>query len=178
MGLSPDVLHKLLVTDGQVVTEKSHDEESSGNEKDNDDDADILEFEFESPESSPPSVSAQFPSLAKEHEPLEVVVDPIRNDDDLAGPSSLPNHHHKTFRLRLLSETQAEKPILKPMGVMDMIKSRTEPKRRASEPLVKHGSPENKKRGRRVRRAVADHGGVKAEYVLVGEYIIHRPVCD
>ena len=167
MGLSPDVLHKLLVTDTQAVSSPGHrEEESSGNENDKDDDGDILEFEFESPESSPPSMQRRSSSPAKE--PLEVIIDPIRNEDELAGPSSLPNHH-KTFRLRLLSDTQPEKPILKPMGVMDMVRSRTEPKRRASESHAKHRSPEKEKRGRRVRRAVADHGGVKAEYILVGE---------
>lgn len=174
MGLSPDVLHKLLVTEGHTaVPDKSGDEESSGNEKENGDEGDILEFEFESPESSPPSMARR--ASVPVNEPLEVVLDPVRNEDTVAGASSDTNQpHHKTFRLRLLSESQPEKPVLKPMGVMDMVKSRTEPKRRASESHAMHGSLEKQKRGRRVvRRAVADHGGVKAEYVLVGEF--HPP---
>jgi hypothetical protein len=172
MGLSPDVLNKLLVTDTQPAPGSGHvEEESSGNERDHDDEGDILEFEFESPESSPPSMKRRSSVPAKE--PLEVIVDPVRTEDSFAGPSSLPNHH-KTFRLRLLSESQAEKPamtpVMKPMGVMDMIKSRTEPKRRASESQAQSRSPEKERRGRRVvRRAVADQGGVKAEYVLVGK---------
>lgn len=171
MGLSPDVLHKLLSTETLGVPDKSGEgDESSGAERETPDEGDILEFEFESPDNSPPTLHS-FPSTTT-REAQEVVVAPVRHEDD-AGPSfgvDSQGHHHRTFRLRLLSETQAEKPVeLKPMGVMDMFNIQTQ-KRRSSVPHSAKMPSEKDKRGRRhVRRAVVDEqGGVKAEYVLVG----------
>lgn len=174
MGLSPDVLHKLLATDpADPLTDKDvSQDESSGNEKD--DEGDILEFEFESPDNSPPSLlgrrsSAPGSTDAASREAQEVILDPVADGQEAAGSSSA---HHKKFRLRLLSETQPVKPVIKPMGVMDMVKMRTEP-RRKSETSSRDTSPEpdvaRRRRRRVVRRAAADDGAVKAEYVLVGE---------
>lgn len=177
MGLSPDVLHKLLSTETLGVPDKPGEEgdESSGAERETPDEGDILEFEFESPENSPPTINnSTFATSSKEAQ--EVVVAPVRHDN-VAGSSTgvgtaghHHHHHHRTFRLRLLSETQAEKPVeLKPMSVMDMFKTQSQ-KRRASVPHSTRMPAEKGERGRKhVRRAVVDeHGGVKAEYVLVG----------
>lgn len=177
MGLSPDVLHKLLATRG-MADSGAVEEESS--ENDREDDGDILEFEFESPDNSPPTMgrraSAPESSGHFTREAQEVVLDPVPDEGNAVLSSSVPhNHHHKKFRLRLLSETQPAKPVVRPMGVMDMVKMRTEPPRRGGS-SSRETSPERdgaKKRGRRVvRRAVADNGAVKAEYVLVGEYSV------
>jgi hypothetical protein len=172
MGLSPGVLHKLLATRGMAEQGVVEDESS---ENDRDDDGDILEFEFESPDNSPPSLGrrASAPESTGQfvREAQEVVLDPVPDEGTVLS-SSVPHQHHKKFRLRLLSETQAAKPAIKPMGVMDMVKMRTEPRRKAGS-SSRETSPERqgiKRRGRRVvRRAVADNGAVKAEYVLVGE---------
>jgi hypothetical protein len=193
MGLSHDVLHKLLVTEDEDTHPKPLDTSSIpvGNLSDNtptpkseeDDQGDVLEFEFESDESSPQSTfSPTFHSHTRS--PKEVALDPILVDDDdlplpipesqIAGPSSLPTNatsvephhsHHRKFRLRLLSDVTPEKPAYRPMGVSEMLKMRTEP--------VKVGRKVEKKSRKVKKHAIVDgHGGVKAEYVLAGKRYI------
>ncbi|WVF67671.1 hypothetical protein IAT40_002430 [Kwoniella sp. CBS 6097] len=135
MGLSPDVLHRLLVTedgtahlptasiDNQDQVESTN---SLGDSK-TADEGEVLEFEFESsPENSPPDLRPDSagtastnalagPSRPHSHEPLEVVLDPIPNSpprpatrqDSAESDEIISPHpqHHRKFRLRLLSET-------------------------------------------------------------------------
>jgi hypothetical protein len=219
MGLSPDVLHKLLVTEEEGVkgvetagsglseisegTQRRHStsvipggldrrESIESQTTDGDSDDSVIEFEFESDEGSPSTPKATNPKspTTKAWEPLEVVLAPAspKEDDNAeAGPSNHA-HHHKTFRVRLLSDSEpsvgptppSPKMPLRPMGVMDMMTYQADKERRASERAERNermkmrrntDTEHSEKRGRRVtRRAVMDKkGAVKAEYILVGE---------
>lgn len=177
MGLSPDVLHKLLDPDDTspspprsggsgasprpepAALEPVHDE------------GDILEFEFES-DGSPETLR----SGRTTHRPKEVLLDPILDDAEPGpapgpGPSSRQHQlatspdgggspHHRKFRLRLLSDTAETSEGIRRMSVEDMMQAQS------------HGDAprrESTSRPRRIHRAVMDPHGVKAEYVLTGE---------
>ena len=135
MGLSPDVLNKLLVTEEEApvagpsksgkgkekeVAKPANDEDQAG------DDGDVLEFEFESDESPLLSSNPRVPAPTK-----EVLLDPILDDDveeeglsylrperrdSEVGASSFrsgspgSHPHHRKFRLRLLSEANNRPP--------------------------------------------------------------------
>lgn len=176
MGLSPDVLHKLLSADSLGVPDRSGGgDESSGGERETPSEGDVLEFEFESPDNSPPTLDRRSSTATTPREAQEVVIAPVTHENDLQATGNDGHVHHRTFRLRLLSETLPEKPAeLKPMSVMDMFKTQSAQKKRSSKSSARQGaesSQAKERRGRKhVRRAVVDeHGGVKAEYVLVGE---------
>lgn len=158
MGLSPHVLQKLLASEEVAETASTPDKEE---------DEEILEFEFESPENSPPGMGRRSSVPNTQREAQEVIIDPVPPSG--SGEAQQGQGHHRTFRLRLKSETEGEKPsAVRPMGVMDMVRSRTEQRRRASESQAT--KVDRPRRRRRVVRATADdHGAVKARYVLVGE---------
>jgi hypothetical protein len=151
MGLSPQVLQKLLVTEedegsslpGQPHRTRSTSPHSPGPsltpDSDKHEDDEEFEFEFESPENSPDMLGNH---LARQSM-REVIVDPIDEIEESHGvhsayePSSLgtsPHSHHRKFRLRLLSETtqaqadgtgkdgSSEKRI-RPVGVGEMIQA-------------------------------------------------------
>ncbi|GFZ52079.1 hypothetical protein JCM24511_09852 [Saitozyma sp. JCM 24511] len=173
MGLSPDVLHKLLDPDDTspspprsggsgasprpepAALEPVHDE------------GDILEFEFES-DGSPETLR----SGRTTHRPKEVLLDPILDDAEPGpGPSSRQHQlatspdgggspHHRKFRLRLLSDTAETSEGIRRMSVEDVMQAQS------------HGDAprrESTSRPRRIHRAVVDPHGVKAEYVLTGD---------
>ena len=124
MGLSPDILHRLLVTEEEYeqptspeiatspLTPYSPAVETMGQTSPDD----VLEFEFESDEASPPTLwNSTVPSTATALEAIrtsqvqEVSVDVVPRSPQ-AGSSS-PNHspkmqHRRKFRLRLLSDSQ------------------------------------------------------------------------
>ncbi|KAI9637719.1 uncharacterized protein MKK02DRAFT_43647 [Dioszegia hungarica] len=128
MGLSPDVLNKLLVTEEARVTPahspQGRAEVSSAFQSTTPPavEGDILEFEFDSDEASPPSL---YPTpMSAPRQPKQTLVDPMLDTSgysDLhppatsrsmeAGPSSLhPSHNQRKFRVRLLSESRPETP--------------------------------------------------------------------
>ena len=172
MGLSRDVLHRLLVSEEEnsPSPDRDHSPDKGAEE-------DVLEFEFESDES--PTLEGMSPRTRAKRV-KEVMLDPILDADHLsaspeAGPSSMPMaNHHRKFRVRLLSNGQpAEHPEAspKPMSVMDMM---------ATDGAGGSGSwrsempPGAGWRKSKVKRARLDsHGGVKAEYVLTG-----RSTCE
>ncbi|WVQ95244.1 hypothetical protein IAU59_002339 [Kwoniella sp. CBS 9459] len=113
MGLSPDVLHRLLVTeDGTAhlpstsVGTQPHASNSVGiGDRKETDAEEVLEFEFESsPENSPPDIQASSfggtspnavagPSTRPHsHEPLEVILDPIPESPPRVRPR--PSRRH------------------------------------------------------------------------------------
>ncbi|WWC90391.1 uncharacterized protein L201_005325 [Kwoniella dendrophila CBS 6074] len=141
MGLSPEVLNKLLVTevheDNKSGTASIHPINGTNikvggktvakdKNKENDD---VLEFEYESPENTPPTIqTGSEPGSTNLSEAQEVTVDPLpnsprfnlsipsssssssphlqANDHDILSPSPYPhNHNHRKFRLRLLSDS-------------------------------------------------------------------------
>lgn len=196
MGLSPDVLHRLLVTEDEgSPSPESKDRipavtaANAGLKKEVDDE--VLEFEFESDEASPPLDGTSPRTRATRAK--EVMLDPILDDDDEddrrnghrgsflsaspeAGPSSLPNHsHHRKFRIRLLSNGQpAPKTTTttqngtspKPMSVMDVMAAQNQSESWRSSQTLGAG-----RRPSRIKRARVDsQGGAKAEYVLTGKY--------
>ncbi|WVR09317.1 hypothetical protein IAU60_006382 [Kwoniella sp. DSM 27419] len=174
MGLSPDVLHKLLVTE-DGASKPSPRAPIRRDSTDVESDEDVLEFEYDSPASSPKT--AQVGTMPRGHvtEPQEAVIDlipdPHASDDDdhLVAPHP---HHHRKFRLRLLSEASQDalmgqqKP-LRPMNVAQFLEAREKVIEASHTPLDTIAES----RGRRVkRRAVVDgHGGAKAEYILTGD---------
>jgi hypothetical protein len=172
MGLSKDVLHRLLVSEEENSPSPSDRNRDSPNDVGTPED-DVLEFEFESDEASP-VLEGMSPERAKRVK--EVMLDPILDADHLsvspeAGPSSLPisTQHHRKFRVRLLSNGQptglvGESP--RPMSVMDMMAASGEP----STGSWRDGKPAGAgRRKSKVKRARLDsHGGAKAEYVLTG----------
>ncbi|WWC71252.1 uncharacterized protein I206_105205 [Kwoniella pini CBS 10737] len=190
MGLSPNVLNKLLVTEdhNHVSSTKSDQKIQDMTSSRLEEDDEVLEFEYESPETTPPTIqSGSNPTLTSQtHElqPQEVIIDPLPSSPPLKAPhpsssssvnnilSPEPHHSHKKFRLRLLSDTPSELPTIslddlpkRPMSVGQFLEAQ-EKLREEKTP-----SPANEHRGRRVvRRAVLDGtGGVKAEYVLTGD---------
>ncbi|WRT68719.1 uncharacterized protein IL334_005699 [Kwoniella shivajii] len=178
MGLSHDVLHKLLVTEDGEAQLPSTDPSTIRDISSPDDE--ILEFEFESPENRPSE------TMSNMNEPLEVILDPIPDANNTSASTSSSTrlfaprpqaHHHKRFRLRLLSDSSTntqEKSVLddlpkRPMSVAQFLEAQ-EKAREEKSPSPSTAENDEKHRGRRVvRRAVTDgHGGVKAEYVLTG----------
>ena len=175
MGLSRDVLHRLLVSEEEnsPSPDRSRSPDRSAGEGD-----EVLEFEFESDEASPTLEGMSPQTRAKRVK--EVMLDPIYDADHLsaspeAGPSSLPmTNHHRKFRVRLLSNGQpAPHAIpgesLRPMSVMDMMATEGAgggaDSWRSEKPL---GAG---RRRSKVKRARLDsHGGAKAEYVLTGKF--------
>lgn len=171
MGLSRDVLHRLLVSEEENSPSPDR---SRSPDKERDTEEDVLEFEFESDEASPTLEGTSPRTRAKRVK--EVMLDPILDADHLsaspeAGPSSMPMaSHHRKFRVRLLSNGQpadSTEPSPRPMGVMDMM---------ATEGAGGSGSWRSElpagagRRKSKVKRARLDsHGGVKAEYVLTGK---------
>jgi hypothetical protein len=130
MGLSPDVLNKLLITE-EARSTPSQSPPSAARTPMADaaaivryDDTDILEFEFESDEASPPSMHAT--SMLSPSRPKRNLVDPILDTfeypnrpssglsaslDAVAGSSFLgTGQHQRKFRVRLLSESRPETP--------------------------------------------------------------------
>jgi hypothetical protein len=169
MGLSRDVLHRLLVSEEEnsPSPDRSRSPDRAGNTEE-----DVLEFEFESDES--PTLEGMSPRTRAKRV-KEVMLDPILDADHLsaspeAGPSSMPMaNHHRKFRVRLLSNGQPAEnsgPSPKPMSVMDMM---------ATEGAGGSGSWRSElpagagRRKSKVKRARLDsQGGAKAEYVLTG----------
>ena len=198
MGLSPQILQKLLVTESSDPPASTDGKEDDGGDTEEEGrNGNVLEFHFESDEASPTfSTAVAGPSTS----PQLVAIDPL-----LTGQSSneytesrksassrqdlnLRPTHNRTFRLRLLfdsntTQTEDEEdnaPAICPMGVMDMVRSQSQKGRNSMrEQKVVDGGEEkdigdgicDQRRGRKVvRKAIADsHGGVKAEYVLVGK---------
>jgi hypothetical protein len=172
MGLSRDVLHRLLVSEEENSTSPDR---SRSPDRARSEEEDVLEFEFESDEASPTLDGMSPKTRAKRVK--EVMLDPIHDADHLsaspeAGPSSIPmSNHHRKFRVRLLSNGQpAEHSIPeaspKPMSVMDMMATEGaggSDSWRSEKPI---GSGRRKSRLKRAR--LDSHGGVKAEYVLTG----------
>jgi hypothetical protein len=183
MGLSRDVLHRLLVSeeDNSPSPDRSRSPPNTKTDTEGTED-DVLEFEFESDEASPTLDGMSPKTRAKRVK--EVMLDPILDSDadhhhlsasPEAGPSSMPmSNHHRKFRVRLLSNGHpapnaiSESP--RPMSVMDMMAtgegSGTASGSWRSEAPVGAGRRKSK-----VKRARLDsHGGAKAEYVLTGRY--------
>ncbi|WWD19358.1 hypothetical protein CI109_103817 [Kwoniella shandongensis] len=177
MGLSQDVLHKLLVTeevqgDGAIPAPEQ--------ELDNED---VLEFEFESEEGSPATLRNGDASKVHHHEPKEVILDPVyeHEEENVTLPGDSDHPHNKKFRLRLLSETSQARALtgntqhqegpLRPISVADLITAREKHDQSTSPEHSEVRDQEQQKRGRRViRKAILDgHGGAKAEYVLTGD---------
>ncbi|KAK6910996.1 hypothetical protein I203_105031 [Kwoniella mangroviensis CBS 8507] len=198
MGLSPEVLHKLLITAELDPTSSTYPEpptnrilKGGGGEEE------VLEFEYESPEGTPPTIqSGSDPSSSRSQPqtranvPQEVIIDPLPDGHptsnntllslpstraDVISPTPISQHHRK-FRLRLLPDSpQPSTPSnefslsdlpQRPLSVAEFL----EAQERLRE--EKTPSPSEAQRGRTViRRAVMDgkNGGVKAEYVLVGD---------
>lgn len=196
MGLSPDVLNKLLVTaDTDFKPLKSS---SSARQPDTSlrppateptEQEEVLEFEFESDEASPPTLAnGSTPPLppTKPCRPTakEVLIDPIlvsdaseTDDQASAGPSSLPHGHHRKFRLRLLSEPELaplRPKIIRPMGVADMLKKQEDEERRLEqvEQAKLRRKSSSRWKDKRVHRAVVGGPEIKAEYVVVGTLTI------
>ncbi|WVQ79771.1 hypothetical protein IAT38_001871 [Cryptococcus sp. DSM 104549] len=196
MGLSPDVLHKLLLTEetdpSALPAPALTNGESGALERraslgDAGDNDEVLEFEFESDEGSPASLRSGNtpPAPPHPHSPKEVIVHPVQDGDSDPTPSTLSLdtaaslHPHRKFRLRLLSETsqvseastEGDDRPKRPLSVADMIAAQEQGG--GSETSSQSGTGEcaGPHRGRKVvRTVVADgHGGVKAEYVLTGD---------
>jgi hypothetical protein len=175
MGLSRDVLHRLLVSEDDTSPSPSDRDRGTGASVDGQDE-EVLELEFESDEASPPLDGMSPRTRAKRVK--EVMLDPIRDADHLsasseAGPSSLPaSSHHRKFRVRLLSNGQPVSSGIdaspRPMSVMDMMAS-TAP---SEQDVGSWRSERSMGAGRRkshVKRARIDsQSGAKAEYVLTG----------
>ena len=126
MGLSPDVLNRLLVTEDEY-NEPSHphptlDAVSNGLASPTSlkSDDDVLEFEFESDEApSPPLLQGPHisdPALSRDlhSKAPEVTLDRVRDGSGEAGPSS--SAHRRKFRLRLLSDVK--RPHTPPGGLL------------------------------------------------------------
>lgn len=203
MGLSPDILHRLLLTEddgspspeskGRVPLATASTTTAGHGKVENNDE--VLEFEFESDEASPPMEGTSPRTRASKIK--EVMLDPILDeyDDDQhnrngflstspeAGPSSLPtgsglHPHHRKFRIRLLSNGQPVQSTNggspKPMSVMDVMAAQNQAESWRSEQTLGSG-----RRPSRLKRArVNSHGGAKAQYVLTGESpdVSHRCV--
>lgn len=163
MGLSPDILNKLLVVDDHSLVLDERDSNSRETPED-----ELIEFEFESEEGSP-SVF-RYSHIPLHHQPQEVLFDPVLEDGRYPGTDNLHPHPHK-FRLRLLSETSL---ATGPCSVRDLITAQS-PSQCASSyqdgRLSERRGSEGSHRSRRVvKRAVGiGHGGIKAEYVVTGE---------
>lgn len=194
MGLSPDVLHRLLVTEdeGSPSPEgRDRIRAVSPSTAPLEDDGEVLEFEFESDEASPPMDGMSPRTRAAR--PKEVMLDPILDEEydgedghrtngllatsPEAGPSSFPNgsahHHHRKFRIRLLSNGQpaptsalGESP--KPMSVMDVMGAQNEVVPGSSRSQQDVGTSRRPSRIKKAR--LSSHSGGRAEYVLTGEY--------
>nr|XP_019045049.1 hypothetical protein I302_06965 [Kwoniella bestiolae CBS 10118]OCF23979.1 hypothetical protein I302_06965 [Kwoniella bestiolae CBS 10118] len=192
MGLSPEVLHKLLITAEVDASNLQHPISSIPKE----DDDEVLEFEYESPETTPPTIQSgcnPSSSTSQTHphpQPQEVVLDPLPESHNLTIPpfassskilSPTPVHqtqnpHHRKFRLRLLSDSSQSSTSPNVFSLADLpqrplsVAEFLEAQERLRE--EKTPSPSEAQRGRTViRRAVMDgsKGGVKAEYVLTGD---------
>lgn len=197
MGLSPDVLHRLLVTEEDGSSSPSPESKDrtrpvTPSTTQQGDDGEVLEFEFESDEASPPLDGVSH--RTRDARVKEVMLDPILDEDDdgynvgsnsvlatspEAGPSSLsngsslhPHHPHRKFRIRLLSNGQpapadlSESP--KPMSVMDVMAAQGEAESWRSAQTLGAG-----RRPSRLKRARVDsQGGAKAEYVLTGKSVL------
>ncbi|ODN98984.1 hypothetical protein I350_07135 [Cryptococcus amylolentus CBS 6273] len=195
MGLSPDVLHKLLITedtDGKsllalhtpVVSDGGGDGGLTG-EEGRAGEEDVIEFEFESEEGSPVVLRSGSVDLPPppHHQPVEVIVHPVTEqqnlDDDEQSVESLHPHHHRRFRLRLLSETsqtpKEDGTSVRPLSVTDIISAQEHTSNLSLEDVHHRGRGSElsaRVHGKRkvVKKAVSDgHGGVKAEYVLIGD---------
>lgn len=175
MGLSPDVLHKLLDPDdtspspprsaGSAASPRPEPELEALQPVH--EEGDVLEFEFES-DGSPETLRAGRTT----HRPKEVLLDPILDESEPGpGPSTRQHQlatspdggaspHHRKFRLRLLSDTAETSEGIRRMSVEDVIHAH------APEDAPRR---ESTSRPRRIHRAVVDPHGVKAEYVLTGE---------
>ncbi|WVQ74158.1 hypothetical protein IAR50_003750 [Cryptococcus sp. DSM 104548] len=186
MGLSPGVLHKLLITedtDGKSLLAASN--ISTANGELGDGDEDVIEFEFESEEGSPAILRATDLLPPPPHEePIEVVVHPIEEPGDQhdyqGSTRPLFPLHHRKFRLRLLSETSPPTDDnggpARPLSVTDIISAQEQAVGSSQEDVNRKGrssadvSVEKGRKRRVMRKAINDgHGGVKAEYVLTGD---------
>jgi len=172
MGLSRDVLHRLLVSEEEnsPSPDRSRSPDRAGSAEE-----DVLEFEFESDEASPTLEGMSPRTRAKRVK--EVMLDPIDDADHLsaspeAGPSCMPiSNHHRKFRVRLLSNGQPASNGVpdaspKPMSVMDMMATEGaggSESWRSEKPI---GAGRRKSKLKRAR--LDSHGGAKAEYVLTG----------
>ncbi|WWC93231.1 hypothetical protein V866_000064 [Kwoniella sp. B9012] len=199
MGLSPEVLHKLLITAELDPTSSTTTSEPSTRRtaKGGGEEEEVLEFEYESPEGTPPTIqSGSDPSSSHPQShtrvqiPQEVIIDPLPDThptsqmnllsppptkDRVISPTPI-NQHHRKFRLRLLSDTSQPSTPSNDFSLADLpqrplsVAEFLEAQERLREERTP--SPSEAQRGRTViRRAVMDgnKGGVKAEYVLVGD---------
>ncbi|OWZ36789.1 hypothetical protein C356_04686 [Cryptococcus neoformans c45] len=163
MGLSPDILNKLLVADNHsLLLDRPH-----GNSSETPED-ELIEFEFESEEGVPSTFQLGY--LPLRHEPQEVLVDPVLEDDGHLSTDNLHHPHPRKFRLRLLSETfQAVEPCnVTSLTTANSLSQATSAYQddRISE---RRGSEGSHRSRRVVKRAVSvGHGGIKAEYVVTG----------
>jgi hypothetical protein len=176
MGLSRDVLHRLLVSEEENSNSPSPDRSRSPDRPANTEE-DVLEFEFESDEASPTLEGMSPKTRAKRVK--EVMLDPIDDAHHLsaspeAGPSSMPmTNHHRKFRVRLLSNGQPAPNAIpagspRPMSVMDMMA--TDGAGGGAESWRSEKPIGAGRRKSKVKRARLDsHGGAKAEYVLTGK---------
>ncbi|EIW68379.1 hypothetical protein TREMEDRAFT_63547 [Tremella mesenterica DSM 1558] len=175
MGLSPQILSKLMVTtesSSSLTTQADTTPHNVGtSEEDEERHGELLEFEFESDDS--PILSSTRTAQVPKDVLLNLYDTAHEQEIESRGKSvEIPRHR---FRLRLLSASAAEneeRPI-RPMGVTDMIRRHSEGGSTLGE--SSDGEKEGEMRGRRLKRTVVDaQKGVKAEYVLVGE--ASRPV--
>ncbi|KAK4687106.1 E3 ubiquitin-protein ligase BAH, partial [Tremellales sp. Uapishka_1] len=174
MGLSPDVLQKLLVAEEDSSNNATPSVVSPGASSPGDE-GDVLEFEFESPDATPDILKPRSSSHSS-HTAHQVIVAPILDDDgseaDLGSSafSSSHAHHHRKFRLRLLSDSESvsapspnDDGRIRPLGVGEMMRTRS-----ISGDSVER--MEGKRHQRRVVRSTpGGSGGIKAEYVIAGD---------
>ncbi|AAW44448.1 conserved hypothetical protein [Cryptococcus deneoformans JEC21] len=163
MGLSPDILNKLLVADNHSVVSDRRNSNSSGTPEN-----ELIEFEFESEEGSPSVFRSG--RLPLHHEPQEVLVDPVLDDDRYLSTDNLHHPHPHKFRLRLLSEASQD---AEPCSMADLPTAQNLSQVTSAYqngPLNgRRGSEGSHKNRRVVKRAVSvGHGGIKAEYVVTG----------
>ncbi|KAL1407748.1 hypothetical protein Q8F55_007182 [Vanrija albida] len=173
MGLPPEVLHKLLVTEqgAAAATVAGAPAQPAAPApaaiQELDDNDDMFEFEFESTSLSPEV------GKTHKHSPKEVLLDPVFDDDgedeeEVAG--SVPNGGSlapRKFRLRLVSDADGgglgTTPPARPMSVTGMLRTMSESDTRI--PTFNDEAAASPPTHRIIKRAE----GVKAEYVLAGD---------
>lgn len=180
MGLPPEVLHKLLVTEqggapaaAAAAPGPSAAAAPAATIQELDDPDDMFEFEFESTSLSPEV------GKPHKHSPKEVLLDPVFDedgDDEEEAAGSLGHHHAggslapRKFRLRLVSDaegaaggTPGTTPPARPMSVTGMLRTMSDSDSVRTADLERVASPASH------HRVIKRAEGVKAEYVLAGD---------